>query len=235
MSFPVVALLDDFNRAEVVLSNGGKWAKLKSSGENASANGSLYVVEEGGDSEQIAEQTCSYWTPEEFTEPGVACLTGTAKSRAMCLFACLQSPSTEATGYQLRAHVNGEGIEFDKFQLVKFEAGVRTLLGEAEKVPFTTGTDLIGLSVQGGKVIGWLKKGAGEWEVVIEKADSKWTKGYVGCGGAGTSVRLDNFKAGSSESKKESEKFEASLPFQGILIPKVSGKGTTNTVGMIIG
>lgn len=197
--FPPVALLDDFNRAEEhPLNNGGKWAKLGESGSEAfvDTENHFHVSQPGAGGEPSAE-TAFYWTPTKWeSEPGVAALLGSNTGRPQTLWACLQNPATEATGYELFAETAG-GPVISELKLFKYVKSVRTVLTtKAVSIPFTAFTDQFGLSVQEGKVIAWFKKGAEAWKAELEAADVTYTSGYSGAGGAGTSTNLDNFEGG---------------------------------------
>jgi len=198
-TFPTVELLDNFNRSENPLNNGGKWKGLFEAQTEAYADGAHARWNSSGNGQVVNEQSASYWTPTSFeSEPGAAATPGSENNRPVCLFICLQNPATELSGYQLVAEIEGGSSKIGYFRINKYVKGTRTQLKESGSFSFTPEVDKIGLSVAEGKVLAWLKKGAGAWEVKAEGTDSTYTKGFIGLGGCGTSGSnwLDDFEGG---------------------------------------
>jgi hypothetical protein len=179
--FPIVTLLDSFKRAEEnPLSNGGKWG-LNKPGKNTGA-----VKEEAWLSLQnpISKGiSAAYWTLREYTRPGVAVQVHKLGEHTIELWACLKKP-TEAKKSAYVLEVQEEELAGKRtFVLRRFlETEVTTELARTENVTVAVG-DRLGISVQNGKVRGWLKKGTGAWEVIVEVADANITVGFVGLSG----------------------------------------------------
>jgi Putative Ig domain len=195
-SFPTVTLLDPFTSNENPLSNGGKWKQFFPAGSNMGrTNGTAWETI----SASIPEG--AYWHPIEFSNPGVALewAVRTTDNTYWKLWACVSNPtSSSINGYVLQLKHEGSGSSH-KFEvkLEKCAANVFTELGKVSAIEFAVG-DRFGLSVQEGKVIAWRKKGGGEWEELLSKADSSYTTGYVGFVAEAGFGDIINFEAGSA-------------------------------------
>jgi hypothetical protein len=193
-SFPTVTVLDSFQgHEENPLDNGGKWKAFFPAGSN---KGRLKSTEWETISGSTPEG--AYWQPLEFSNPGVA-LQWSSKvtdNTYWKLWACVANPtSSSINGYVLKLKQESGG----KFavELEKCAANVFTELAKTTGVKFAVG-DRFGLSVQEGKVIAWRKKGGGEWEELLSKADSSYTTGYVGFVAEAGFGDIVNFEAGSA-------------------------------------
>lgn len=120
------------------------------------------------------------------------------EERLVQLFACLSNPASAAiNGYRMRL------VEEAPANSKKFTLKIEKITAEAYSELYSTtavvveAKDHIGLSVEGGKVIAWRKKGAGgSWEALHETADSSYTTGYVGFGSSGGIAQLKEFRCG---------------------------------------
>jgi hypothetical protein len=172
--FPTVALLDSFKRNETPLSNGGKWALKFTDSQAGLCNGNAFENHSAADTEG------AYWTPEEFTEPGVA-ITRNERiedSGTWRLWACLSTPTTtNISGYLLAVRHEG-GTSFE-VQLFRVDKNAYTELTKALGESIEEG-DSMGLAVQGGKVEYWVKHGAGAWTERLAASDATYTTGFVG-------------------------------------------------------
>lgn len=200
MPFPTVTLLDSFIRAEEnPLSNGGKWKDFFESAEHKGrCNGTEWETISGSTKEG------AYWQPETFKEPGVA-LDLTFKNPVRegnywSLLACLGEPESAIfTGYRLKIVAAEAGEGSFTFILEKAVAGVWTVMTEKAAVTMKAGYRF-GLSVQGGKVIGWRKIAAGAWEEILNHADVSYTEGFIGFNAIAQDGDVINFEGGPESS-----------------------------------
>lgn len=220
MAFPVVSLLDSFKRAEEKpLKNGepAKWLLLETVLEagSSAANEIGEVFEESYRAEAAfaTKRANAYWKVTEFSNPNVVATVHVlvGNERFYYLYGSVaEIGAGKFNGY--RVLFKGETTA-GKYEVAvqKFkESGAFETLASKKEVTLAVG-DLIGLSVEGGKVKAWHKSGAGAWETIAEAADATYNKGFVGIGMGGNIGRLQNFEAGSGSSHKEVEKFTASL------------------------
>lgn len=200
MSFPTVTLLDSFARTEEPFGvTKTEWQELfESSTHKGRLNGSEWETISGSQPEG------AYWHPTEFTEPGVA-VNFTFKNSIhtgnyWSLWACVSNPEEiHFTGYRLKIVAETAGEGGFKFVLEKAVLGVWTVMTEKASVTMKKGYHL-GLSVQGGKVIGWRKIESGAWEEILNHADSSYTTGYVGFDAEAFFGIITNFEAGPETS-----------------------------------
>lgn len=196
--FPLVTLLDSFKRPEEnPLVNGGKWASL------AKFTSKGAVIEEAWRPNGTLSITAgTYWTPKEFTNPGVSVLVQKLGEYELILFANITKPTeTILSGYTLGTFEEAVGER--TFTLSRFKEGTNLQFVEVEKIKVAVG-DHIGMSVQNGKIFAWLKKGAGAWEVIAEATDANYTKGFVGIGGRSNIAPIGaytNFEAGDATAR----------------------------------
>jgi hypothetical protein len=211
-TFPTTTVLDKLNRSENPLSNGGKWAKLfgaTTAGEDQGVHWhSVTGFSEGFDA--------AYWTPEEFTEPGISAIPEypNNEERWQALFACISNPTTGAmTGYRMRCVEEGGAGLKSTFLIEKCTAGVWAVIAERKHVAVSNEpADVIGLTVASGVVRAWRKASGEAWAVVVEVADASYTKGFVGIGGAGTGPALKEFAEGATGAPKHEHTLSAAQP-----------------------
>jgi hypothetical protein len=179
MAFPSTSILAALNgsTAENPINEGGKW-KILSWCVNA---GEIHGSADGYTSATAAvELNGCYWTPAEFTEPGVSwepLFPENLKEEWFALWACLNP--TSHNGYRLRAESLGAEANF-KIISERVTGGTATTLGETANLKIAA-KDLLGISAVSGKVISWHKIGAGgAWEELKAIADSTYTNGNVG-------------------------------------------------------
>lgn len=220
MAFPTVALLDSFKRAnENPLNNGGKWASVASRTLGK-------ILEEAYQSEGVTGHATAYWTPTEFTEPGVsvemfAVPNEAGKGRAFFIFSCAPTPITVANCYELEITEEGVAGKFE-FEINRVVGGVEEQIAKTKEIACAAG-DRFGLNVTATKVQSWHKAGAGAWTMINEVGDTNYTKGFIGIGFGGSGggqVKLRNFEAVGSGPKIEILK--ASLKPAGALTRKFS-------------
>lgn len=190
--FPPVKLLDSFNRpTENPLE--GNWLLLAD--EGATQTGQVNTTNEYRSSG--GSLTNAYWSLTEYPAPmGVCDRVGKRGQTPEWgrLWACVKTPSTLPSGYTLRTVIIVGGSEC---WLERVDAGVHTVLTHVTLEPegIFEG-DLVGLTVQNGKVAAWLKHLSEEWTVVAEAADTTYTSGFVGIGSSALGTRAQNFEAG---------------------------------------
>jgi hypothetical protein len=192
MAFPAVSLYDTFNRAnETPISNGGRWAKITGL-TSTSAAGNLTTKRYAPESFTAGKETAVYWTPAEFgVIPAVAMETKEAEANAErydSLFICLSNPTVaeKCSGYRLKWITTGVAKKVE-IKVDVIEANVVTQLALTKEVLSEAG-DLFGISVESGTVKAWHKTGAGAWTEVNSTANTKYTRGFVGIGGAGSNT-----------------------------------------------
>lgn len=234
-SFPTVTLVESFLRTESPFAQ-AKWEKIQgmtAKGRTSATAGWYPVTASGSGSDGV------YQTEKQFTNPGV-CVTvngagSTEAPRYRGIWCCLSEPNTvNISGYKLKIE------NTTKWVLEKHnKSATGTVLAEKTEATTTASGDKFGISVEGGKVFAWWKKGAGAWTVIIEAADSAFTKGLIGVSGNGNIEGAQgerNLEAGNGEGHKEQEKFAASLSFSGTLrktseplLAQLSFAGTRST------
>lgn len=195
MAFPPVKLLDSFKRSENPLSNGEKWHVFQGLGGTGSCNGTEW------ETPNIGTNYGAYWTPLEFTNPGVAITRSNRieDNGSWYIWACMSNPlSTEISGYRLRLHREiGSlfGIKIERCTKNSF-----TVLSTTTEEKFSV-NDSLGLAVQEGNVEYWHKKGPEAiWEKIASVADTTYTKGFVGLSGEVANGDTVNFEAENSSS-----------------------------------
>ncbi len=194
MAFPTVSLYDTFNRAnESPISNGGRWASITGLTSTTTA-GTLVTKRYAPESFTAGKETAAYWTPIEFgVIPAVAFETKEAEANAErydSLFICLSNPTVaeKCSGYRLKWITTGVAKKVE-IKVDVIENNIVTQLALTKEVLSEAG-DLYGLSVNAGAgtVSAWHKTGAGAWTEVNSTPNTKYTKGFVGIGGAGSNV-----------------------------------------------
>src|SRR5208282_4297855 len=123
MPFPSVTLLDSLKRPhEVPLSNGGKWELLPVSG--STKQGEITTSE--AFCSKIGSEATDYWTPQEFTEPGVAAeifaFPKGFNEEPMNLLACLSEVGSNYDGYRLEV----TAVASPEWRLYRVVTGVNT-------------------------------------------------------------------------------------------------------------
>lgn len=177
--FPTTTILAALtgSTAESPINEGGKW-KILPWAVNA---GEIHGSADGYTSATAAvELNGSYWTIQEFVEPGVSwepLFPENLKEEWFALLACMNTGSHNC--YRLRAEALGTEENF-KILSERITGGTPVTLGETASLKLKA-KDLLGITVKGGKVISWHKVGeAGAWEVLKEASDSTYTSGNIG-------------------------------------------------------
>jgi hypothetical protein len=178
-SFPTVSLVESFERAETAFAQAG-WAAL----QGTKAKGRTSVAAGWWPTSASPNIDGVYHTTGEFTEPGV-CTTvngagSTESPRNRAIWCCLSNPGTEVSGYKVQVRNTSEWI-LEKHS----KSATGTELAKVTGVTAFASGDKFGISVEGGKVYGWQKKGAEAWKVIVEAADSAFNKGLIGVSGVG--------------------------------------------------
>jgi hypothetical protein len=192
MSFPTTAVLDSFKRTENPLSNGAQWKTFfPINATTGSCNG------ENWENANTGKVEGAYWSPLEFASPGVAITRDKRIDDAgyWSLWACISDPTTaKISGYRLKLKHTGGGGKFE-VKLERCDENGFTVLSTTAAEVFEVG-DRVGLSVQGGQVVYWRKKGAGEWEERHAVSDATYTTGFVGFAVEAADGNTTNFEAG---------------------------------------
>lgn len=176
-TFPPVNSIATFLGLENPLSKGGEWQAL-----SWCASAGKLMASDGYVSATVAVGlNGAYWTVEEYGAPTSVAWEMVSpenlESQWFALWSCL-NPTTHS-GYRVRAISFGEENNF-QILLERVMAGAPETLAVTPTLTLTRG-DLLGISVQGGKVASWYKKGAAsEWKVLKEVSDTTYTRGYVG-------------------------------------------------------
>ena len=117
---------------------------------------------------------------------------GTA-SRFFSVWLDMPSPSGARAGYELR-FTNVTTNTFN-VTLSKWLSGTQTVLASQSNYTLANGSSFA-LADQGGTVSAWTNAGSG-FAKLLSAADASFASGNAGLEGAGTNLRLTNFKAGS--------------------------------------
>jgi hypothetical protein len=188
-TFPVIAITDSFERAnEKPLASGWlKWSFIANQGE-ISANTWMNSEHESGARWNTGGEVTSPATEVEF-------VTGTEKwlIQLLCCYSAVAN-----SGYSLDLWNTVEGYEVI---LSKHVAGVQTPLESLIVTKLFPENTRWGITVAEGKVKVWRNVAGKGWELVMEKTDGTFTKGYSGInatvssgtGGQGR-VHLRNFR-----------------------------------------
>jgi hypothetical protein len=246
-SLPV---LDEFNRIESPLSNGGKWAAL---GWDNSSTGYDTGRTTAGASEGWGPYDVSptvngaYWTSSIASEgAGVGAevtLTASLRSdpRYMALWIDLPSPASPLrSGYQLRwskEECNCDDATSYDVVLSRWTNGVKAVLASASSVPIPTGTSLAIVSDRG-TVSAWI--GAGTLSPLLVAVDSTYADGFSGIEGSGKTARIANYKAGPLSAEKPTPKspvFTWTDPASpgGTRLPRVAGTAESGATVKLYG
>src|SRR5208282_3795938 len=91
MAFPTTVVLDSFKTAEFPLSDEGNWKAFFPAGVHMG-----YVAHEEWETIIASRQEGAYWSPEEFTEPGVALQFShkVTDDKYWKLWACVAAPTS---------------------------------------------------------------------------------------------------------------------------------------------
>jgi Fibronectin type III domain len=180
------APLDDFNRANEILSDAGRWTNSIIAGEsgfNVSSNQLACSV----------ATTCTAWRnnqqvgPEAEVWARLTTLPGL--NNHFRLYARLQMPGASA-GYMLRTN-QLSGI--DEVYLDRFNGGGTRLLTIAEEL---AAGDTILMRVKGTSIEAWRLPSGGSWSRLGVVQDATYpAAAYVGVGLRGTTGRVDDFGA----------------------------------------
>jgi RHS repeat-associated protein len=185
--------LDALDRAELPLSNGGKWTALKwaegpyPTGEDTTTGWVPKTV--------YPKTNGAFWSPVSFSDASgdaaaVTMATRPALSGYSSIWLNMGSPGSAKSGYQLRWTNAVETIHTVK--LSKWSAGTETVLA-SQSVHIPNGSTLA-ISDTGTSVTAWLSTG-GAFTPVVSAVDSTYSNGYAGI--EAPFGRLLNFKAGS--------------------------------------
>lgn len=184
-------IVDDFNRPNEALSDGGKWTRdVLGSGENG-----LQVVSNqlacGYTSTRTAWRNDRRYGPD--TEVAVTIVTKPGNGNAVRLYARLQTPgSSSFDGYWVRYQDNSGT---DQVFIERIDASVITMLATLNQ-EFAAG-DRLKIRAIGSDIQAWRYDGA-SWSEIGSATDSTYGgAGYVGIGLRGTTGRLDDFRAES--------------------------------------
>jgi hypothetical protein len=195
-------MVDNFNRGEVPLSNGGAWSALSWANGGAGKN-TGQTVGAFGWSPYDAYPTINgaYWTkatmPDTGAGVGVAAtlmFRSFAAGRYFSLWLDMPSPATTRTGYELRFTETTSGV-YD-VTVAKWQAGTKTTLATKAGHSFAAGNQFA-LVDKGGTVSAWTKAGAGEFTQLLSAEDTAFIAGSVGIEGSGTNNWLRDFRSGS--------------------------------------
>lgn len=194
MPFPKTEILDNFNRFENPLSNGGKWAALidenKATNKTGLATGTHYES-----LNEFGTFNNARWTVNEYTEPGVAFEAAGfgGNEREQHIWANLTiSGEHIVSGWKLICAEEPSGKRC--LRLYRYEAEKGTLVHEEKSALVEIG-DKYGLSFDSSLVRAWHKKGAGSWEEKFNASDGGFKKGWIGIGANGSAPLGDNFEA----------------------------------------
>ena len=190
--------LDALNRAEVPLSNSGKWAALnwaggtKPTGQDTTSGWGPY--------DSYSTVNGAYWSPTTFSDQSgdAASLTmqvspGSANHYG-ALWLNMASPASAKSGYQLRWNRTSTPGYFN-VTLTKWSAGSETLLASKSAVAIPNGTTMA-ISDTGGVVTAWIDSG-GSFTSLMSAGDATYSSGYAGIEGSGSASRSTDFKAGT--------------------------------------
>jgi len=178
-------VLDNFNREEKPLSDGGKWTVLP----NAGNTGETRISPAHWEAKSIEVESAAYWNVSTFRQPA-CCIEFIALPRHLLgqetffgLWCCLVGTAT--TGYRatiIPEQNHDESISEGLFKLdiEKWEAAFPTVLATRNQVTFAK-TDLMGFKVSGGILTVW-RRHAGEWSELLSVRDNTFSSGYVGMG-----------------------------------------------------
>jgi hypothetical protein len=196
-------LLDALNRAEVPLSNGGKWSPLAWAGGTHKTGRDTSTG--WGPYDAYSTINGAYWSPATFSDAGggdAAAITMQtapgAESRYVSLWLNMPNPATAKSGYQLRWTVNPNTTTY-AVKLSKWSAGTETVLASNGAVSIAAGSTLM-ISDAGGSVRAWQGTG-GNLTQILSATDAVYSSGYVGIEGSGNISRSQTFKAGSFSPK----------------------------------
>lgn len=192
-----IPVLDTFNRSEIPLSNGGKWAPLQwatNPGYTSTTGNPGWIPYNG-----YPTINGAYWTPAKFgsgvgdaaamtmsTAPGAA-------NRYLALWLNMSNPGSEKSGYQLKWVEISSGTY--TVTLAKWIGGSETVLKTSSPVVAPAGTTFA-ISSENGEVTAWDGSG-GSLTPLFSAADGTFVSGYAGMEGSGSGSRSANFKAGA--------------------------------------
>jgi hypothetical protein len=206
MAFPTTPVLDNFNRTEAPLSNGGTWTSPIYTGDGAlQANGTIAIP----NGAVVGED---YWNVATFTDAEVYCdLVANGTDKGVYLYFRLVGAPAPTAGYVL-SFLPGNGT----INLINAATGA-TISGIATGHTMADG-DSIGASIIGSTITGYYKPAAGSWTV-----GGTWTNttfaaaGNIGIGFAtsGASGGIDNFGGGAVVT--------ATAPVYPVFLPRTLG------------
>lgn len=196
---PALATLDQLNRIETPLSNGGKWTALKWAtgtnppGRDTASGWSPYDVH--------PTVNGAYWKSATYSDvaagDAVALTMQTAPGAVghqVGIWLNMPEPGVAKSGYQLRWEAQATANTYT-LKLAKWVGGVETLLASNGSFTIAPGTTLA-LTDTGGRVAAWSGSGS-SLNLALSASDSTYSSGYAGLSGTGENSRSINFKAGT--------------------------------------
>lgn len=227
-----LSVLDPLNRAESVLSNGGKWSALAWA-TNTSGHATGRDTEVGWSPyDAFSAINGAYWNQSTFSEvkgSAAAITMQTApglEERYVSLWLDMASPGSTKSGYQLRWRALA-GANSYKVTLSKWSSGTETVLAEQASTEIAPGTTMA-ISDTGQTVTAWKGTG-GSLTSILSATDTAFISGYAGMEGSGNLSRSLNFKAGSLDLLVTPDTIISGGP-SGAVVPNLSFTFTASPV-----
>ncbi len=196
MAFPTTAVLDNFNRTENPLSDGGKWTGGTWGSTGVLATNGTQVYYTGTSSNPQYYRNDQTYGPDCEVYCTVAVKPGSNSGFGWLHARIQQVGSAAADGYVIRIVEVVAGT--DTVEIYRLDNGSFTLLGSAFSQELAAG-DSVGFEAVGSTLSVYYKASAGSWTSLGSRTDTTYASaGYIGIGGAtNTAFRLDDFGGGT--------------------------------------